>query len=123
MRNHEAGAFAERISSLPREYTQEERAKFLSACDKSEVTLFSTFLLAGFREQEVTYLGWPDVNLRLRAIPVTAKPDLGFFPKRWEEGKVPVPVRLANIFEWHPEASSCFPRRPAIASRICCVSA
>ena len=75
----------ERISSLPREYTQEELAKFLGACNDAEVALFSTFLLTGFSEQEVMYLGWPDVNLRLRTIRVTAKPDLGFFPKRWEE--------------------------------------
>jgi integrase/recombinase XerD len=95
----------ERISSLPREYTQEELAKFLAACDDSEVALFSTFLLTGFREQEVMYLSWPDVNQRLRTIRVTAKPDLGFFPKRWEERKVPVPVRLANILERHPQTS------------------
>ena len=95
----------ERISSLPREYTQEELAKFLAACDATEVALFSTFLLTGFREQEVMYLGWADVNLRLRTIRVTAKPDLGFFPKRWEERKVPIPVRLANILERHPQTS------------------
>ena len=46
----------ERISSLPREYTQEELTKFLAACVDSEVALFSTFLLTGFREQEVMYL-------------------------------------------------------------------
>src|ERR1700693_1782819 len=93
----------ERISSLPREYTQEELAKFLAACNESELALFSTFLLTGFREQEVMCLGWRDVNLRLRTIRVTAKPDLAFFPKRWEERKVPVPVRLANILKGHPQ--------------------
>jgi hypothetical protein len=46
------------ISSLPREYTQEELAKFPGACDDSEVALFSTFLLTGFREQEVTADEW-----------------------------------------------------------------
>ncbi len=50
-------------------------------------------------------LGWPDVNLRLRTIGVNAKPDLHFFPKRWEERKVPVPVRLANILERHPQTN------------------
>src|SRR6266481_3310310 len=35
----------ERISSLAREYSQEELAKFLAACNESEVALFSTFLL------------------------------------------------------------------------------
>ena len=50
-------------------------------------------------------MGRADVNLTLRTIPVTAKPDLGFFPKRWEERKVPVPVRLANILDRHPQTS------------------
>jgi len=116
----------ERISSLPREYTQEELAKFLATCDDTEVALFSTFLLTGFREQEVMYLGWPDVNLRLRTIRVSAKPDLDFFPKRWEERKVPVPVRWPIFSNGTPrrmEASSCFLHRQEIASRICCVSA
>ena len=116
----------ERISSLPREYTQEELAKFLAICDDTEVALFSTFLLTGFREQEVMYLGWPDVNLRLRTIRVTAKPDLGFFPKRWEERKVPCRYAwriFSNGTRRRMEASSCFLRRPEIVSRICCVSA
>jgi hypothetical protein len=43
----------ERISSLPREYTQEELSKFLATCNDSEVALFSTFLLTGFREQDL----------------------------------------------------------------------
>ena len=34
----------------PREYTQEELAKFLAASNDAEVALFSTFLLTGFRE-------------------------------------------------------------------------
>src|SRR5260370_7303449 len=34
---------------------------------------------------------------------VTVRPVLGFFPKRWEERKVPVPVRLADIIKGHPQ--------------------
>jgi hypothetical protein len=45
----------ERISSLPREYTQEELTKFLGACNDAEVAVFSTFLLTGFHEQEVVF--------------------------------------------------------------------
>ena len=50
-----------------------------------------TFLLTGFREQEVMYLSWNDINFNLNTVRVTAKPDLGFSPKRWEEREVPVP--------------------------------
>jgi hypothetical protein len=62
----------------------------------------------------------------LRTIRITAKPSLGFFPKRWEEMKVPVPVHLANILERHTQMNgsvSCFLHRPGIASRICFVFA
>lgn len=48
------------------------------------------------------YLTWNDVSFRLRTARVTAKPDLGFFPKRWEEREVPVPSELAQLLENHP---------------------
>ena len=57
----------ERISSLPREYTQEELAKFLAACNDAEVALFSTFLLTGFRDQEVTFQGAGRTRLAQRS--------------------------------------------------------
>ena len=97
----------ERITTLPKEYRQEELDKFLKACDSSERALFYTFLLTGFREQEVMYLAWSDVNLELRTIRVTAKPQLGFYAKRWEEREVPIPLHLVEILEKHPRRESC----------------
>jgi hypothetical protein len=52
--------------------------------------LFLTFVLTGFREQEVVHLSWDDINSSLNTIKVTAKGDLGFYPKRWEDWEVPV---------------------------------
>ena len=89
----------QRISSLPKEYTEEDLSKFFGACDAGERALFSTFLLTGMREQEVQYLFWTDVSFRLRTIRVTAKPDHSFYPKRWEEREVPVPKLLIEILE------------------------
>ena len=83
--------------------------------------MFSTFLLTGFREQEVMYLFWKDLSPQLRTVRVTAKADLGFFPKRSEEREVPVPAELAELLESHPDqvdARSSFPHRPEIGSRI-----
>jgi integrase len=37
---------------------------------------------------------------------VTAKPDLGFSPKRWEEREVPVPKRLIELLNAHPRVSA-----------------
>lgn len=83
----------ERITSLPREYREEELALFFAACCDWERALFSTFLLTGFREQEVMYLFWTDINPSLRAVRVMAKPHLEFYPKRWEEREIPAAAK------------------------------
>ena len=72
----------ERSIPLAREYRDADLQKFFAVCDERERTLFSTFLMTGFRQQEVMYLFWNDVNLDLRTVRVTAKRDLGFAPKR-----------------------------------------
>src|SRR6201997_571191 len=84
----------ERITPLVKVYRHEELAHFFAACSDAERPLFATFLLSGFREQEVMYLHWSDVNFELRTVRVTAKPNLGFYPKRWEDREVPAPVEL-----------------------------
>jgi integrase len=96
----------ERISPLPLEYTEEELALFFEATNDRERELFSTFLLTGFREQEVAFLFWSDANLKLRTIRVTSKPQLGFSPKRWEEREIPIPVELARLLEARPHLHS-----------------
>ncbi len=98
----------ERISTLPREYSEDDLGRFFGACDAWERALFSTFLLTGMREQEVMHLCWPDIHLRLRTIRVTAKPERGFYPKRWEEREIPIASHLVNLLEGHPRTNSPF---------------
>lgn len=92
----------EQVLPLPKVYSEQDLATFLGACDAWERTLFSTFLLTGFREQEVMYLFWGDVSFQLRTIRVTAKKDLGFSPKRCEEREIPLHAELAKLLERHP---------------------
>ena len=92
----------EPVRSLPREYTDAELTGFFAACTPAERTLFTTFLLTGFREMEVVHLAWSDISLTLNTIRVTAKPELGFSPKRWEEREVPVPQQLIELLKVHP---------------------
>ena len=92
----------QRIDSLPEQYTDSDLKRFFDACQSGERTLFSTFVLTGFREREVVHLFWDDINPKLHTIKVVAKPDLGFYPKRWEEREVPVPKQLIEMFEAHP---------------------
>jgi len=95
----------EAIRTLPEEYTDQELEGFFAACTKEERALFLTFLLTGFREQEVVHLYWDDINFNLNTVRVTAKPELGFSPKRWEEREVPVPKRLIELLKAHPRVN------------------
>jgi len=97
----------EAVRTLPQEYTDEELGRFFAACTKEERTLFLTFLLTGFRDQEVVHLSWDDISFSLNTVRVTAKPELGFSPKRWEEREVPVPKRLIELLKAHPRANGC----------------
>jgi len=63
--------------------------------------------LTGFREQEVMYLFWRDVNFELRTVRVTAKPELGFYPKRWEDREVPATVELITELQKHTRRPNC----------------
>ena len=91
----------EAIRTLPEEYTDQELATFFEACSATERTLFATFLFTGLREQEVVHLSWDDISLNLNTVRVTAKLDLGFSPKRWEEREVPVPKQLIELLKGH----------------------
>jgi integrase len=63
--------------------------------------------MTGFREQEVVHLFWSDLNLDLRTIRVTAKRELGFSPKRWEEREVPITEQLVSLLRAHPKRPGC----------------
>ena len=96
----------ERISSLPREYTQEELAKFLAACDDSEVALFSTFLFTGFREQEVMYLVLAGCEPALADHPGDCQARSRTFSRSaGKRGRSPCRSDLANILERHPQTN------------------
>jgi integrase len=97
----------ERTTSLPVAYTDEELAKFFAACDDFHRAMYSTFLMTGFREQEVMYLFWSDISLNLRTARVTSKPDLGFTPKRCEEREVPITAQQVDLLRNHPQRPGC----------------
>jgi integrase len=97
----------ERITPLVKIYRHEELARFFAVCSDAERALFATFLLTGFREQEVMFLRWSDVNFELRTVRVTSKPELGFYPKRWEDREIPAPVELIEELRKHMHRPNC----------------
>ena len=53
--------------------------------------LFQTFLLTGFRSEEVATLSWSNIHHATRKISVSAKPQWNFTPKSYEIRSVEVP--------------------------------
>lgn len=95
-------------------YNSDELAALFSAATPEERILFEFFLGTGFREQEVMYCTWANVDLRNRVVSVWSKPELGFRVKDKEERSVPVPDSLiASLAERKKRSTSMliFPGR------------
>jgi len=75
-------------------YTPEELKRFFRACTEDERVLFQTFLLTGFRSEEIATLSWSDIHYATGKISVTAKPHLSFTPKSYEIRSIEVPSAL-----------------------------
>jgi integrase len=82
--------------------------------------------LTGLRELEVVHLFWSDISFELQTVRVTAKPDLGFYPKRWEEREVPIPVQLIDLLKAHTRSRlqfRVFVAQKGIANTTCSTTA
>ena len=92
----ERGDWPEYVEIIRPVYEPEELKLLFRHAEKEE-RLFLKFLLAsGFRDREVQYLTWRDIDLNNSVIRVTAKPPCGFIPKNWEERVVPLPFSLVG---------------------------
>jgi integrase/recombinase XerD len=96
-------------------YQPEELKAFFAACNPDERLIFQVFLCTGFREREVATLTWSDIHWKEGKLGVSAKPDLGFTPKSYEERTVPVPMSLIAILRDRKKTSNSqlvFPTLP-----------
>jgi len=75
-------------------YDADQLEKLFAAAEPEERLLFDFFLKTGFREQEVMFASWKNVDFRGKVVKVRSKPDLGFRIKDKEERSVPVPDDL-----------------------------
>lgn len=96
-------------------YQPEELKAFFAACNPEERLVFQVFLCTGFREREVATLAWSDIHWKEGKLGVSAKPDLGFTPKSYEERTVPMPMSLIAALRERKKASNSllvFPTQP-----------
>jgi integrase/recombinase XerD len=75
-------------------YSPEELTALFAAATEEERMSFQFFLGTGFREQEVMFSSWRNVDFNGKVIAVKSKPELGFRPKDKQERSVPVPDSL-----------------------------
>lgn len=102
-------------------YQPEELKAFFAACNPDERLIFQVFLCTGFREREVATLTWSDIHWKEGKLGVSAKPDLGFTPKSYEERTVPVPMSLIAVLRDRKKTSNSllvFPTLPIPRGRI-----
>jgi len=96
-------------------YQPEELNRFFAACTPDEKLLFQIFLCTGFREREVATLAWSDVHWKEGKIGVSAKLEMGFTPKSYEERSVPVPMALIAALRERKKRSSSLLVFPTLA--------
>src|SRR5579859_1843322 len=88
------GDWPDYVEAIRPIYESEELEALLKAATEREATLIKFLLCSGFRDQEVRFVEWRDVDFRNNVVRVTAKGQWGFTPKNWEERSVPVPAGL-----------------------------
>jgi integrase/recombinase XerD len=88
-------------------YDSDQLESLFGAADDQERLLFEFFLATGFRDQEVMYCTWKNVDFNGKVIMVRSKPELGFRPKDKEERSVPVPDALIDRLALRRRASAC----------------
>ncbi len=72
----------------------EEIATMLRHAEPDEAILIKFCLASGFRDREIRYVTWRDVDFRNFVVRVTAKPLWRFKPKNYEERAVPLPAAM-----------------------------
>jgi integrase/recombinase XerD len=86
--------------------TPDELQKFCDACTDDERILFQTFLLTGFRSEEIATLTRPDNHYTTGKISVSAKPQWEFTPKSYEIRAVEAPAGLLVKLEERQKQSN-----------------
>ena len=87
-------------------YSSEELTALFAAATPEERMLFEFFLGSGFREQEVMFCSWRNIDSNGKVIAVKSKPELGFRPKDKQERSVPVPDSLIESLKKRKKGSN-----------------
>lgn len=93
-------------------YEPDEITAMLDHAKSDEATLIKFCLATGFRDREIRYVTWRDIDFRNCVVRVTAKPIWQFKPKNYEERAVPVPAALIEQLRALKERRGAIPSNP-----------
>jgi integrase len=84
------------LQKSPEVFDDQEVAGLLRHAGEVERAVLLCLFFSGMREQEICHLGWEDVDFRKKLLHVSAKPDVGFTPKTWEERTIEMSDQLSD---------------------------
>jgi integrase/recombinase XerD len=113
----ERGDWPNFVETIRPVYEPEELQAMFRSSTESEATLLKFILGSGFRDQEIRYLEWRDLDFRNELVRVTAKPEWGFTPKNWEERIVPLPTVLMTRLKTLKESRKATPNQLVFPNR------
>src|SRR5258708_4407069 len=90
----EKGDWPKYVDAIRPIYEPEELIAMFNVATEDEADLLKFILGSGFRDQELRYFAYLDLDFRHHLARVTAKAKWGFTPKNWEERTVPLPAGL-----------------------------
>jgi integrase len=105
----EKGDWPKYVDAIRPIYEPEELIAMFNAATEDEADLLKFILGSGFRDQELRYVAYLDLDFRHHLARVTAKAKWGFTPKNWEERTVPLPSGLMERLRKRKERKQARP--------------
>lgn len=90
----EKGDWPNYVDTIRPIYESEELTSMFRVATEDEADVLKFILGSGFRDQEIRFVEYLDLDFRHDLVRVTAKPEWDFTPKNWEERSVPLPHGL-----------------------------
>ena len=109
MKLMEKGDWPSYVDTIRPIYEPEELIAMFKAATEDEADVLKFILGSGFRDQEIRYAEYLDLDFRHDLVRVTAKPEWDFTPKNWEERAVPLPRALMERLRQRKERKQARP--------------
>ena len=106
----EKGDWPSFVDTIRPIYEPEEIMAMFKVATEDEADMLKFILGSGFRDQEIRYVEYLDLDSKHDLVRVTAKKEWDFTPKNWEERTVPLPARLKERLRKRKERKQARPQ-------------